>query len=46
MNSDYITIMNEGRDDPDVPHGDTVYTRAAENKSKNWGILPITTPHP
>ena len=28
--SDNITIMSEARDDPDVPQGNTVNTRAAE----------------
>ena len=31
--SENITIMSEARDDPDVPQGNTAYTRAAE---KTW----------
>ena len=30
LGSENITIMRKARDDPDVPQGKTVYTRAAE----------------
>ena len=31
--SENITIMSEARDDPDVPQGKTVYTRAGEKNT-------------
>ena len=41
MNSDNITIMSEGRDNPDVSQGDTVYSRAAEKNTVFWNISAI-----
>ena len=39
--SENITIMSEARDDPDVPQGNTVYTRAAEKNTAFWNISAI-----
>ena len=32
LGSENITIMRKARDDPNVPQGNTAYTRAAEKK--------------
>ena len=34
LGSENITIMSEASDDPDVPQGKTVYTRAPEKKRR------------
>ena len=39
--SENITIMSEVRDDPDVPQGNTVFTRAANKNTVFWNISAI-----